>query len=528
MKKIFGLAGAALVLAIGTGCSKEDFNINKNPNQPTDSTVTHDVILPAALHGTGAVIASNWGWLQNWMGYWARSGSYAPNFTEETYNITTGFQVGTWNSLYNNTYDYQVMQNKARLADAAFYEGIARIMKAHNFQILVDVYGNVPYFEALKGSGNVTPKYDRGVDIYQDLFRQIDTGIALIRSSNLRLRQNAGYSENDIMFGGTDTTTQKRMWRKFGNTLKLRMLVHLHNGGVHGAQSVVAGINIAEEVAKIAADGSGFLNAGENAEVNPGYRSDKPNPFYATYVADAAGSATTGSAYYRANNWAITYYGFNNDPRRSYFYSAVNGQYRGVPYGQPPVSETAATLSGIGSGLTGGSSGYRRKQWILLATESLFLQAEAQQRGILSGNAKSTLQAAITESMTWLGVANPVQAAADYLSDNAGYPDVDYDAPSIVAGQPGGGLYTILSQKMFALNGIAPYEVWTDVRRTDILYGAAVGYNPGPPISVSPNNTATRVPTRLLYPQTEYNYNSANVSAQGAIDRYSRVFWDLN
>lgn len=519
------MLGTAVVLtAASTGCRKNDFNINKNPNQPTDSTVTYDVILPAALHGTGDIVGSDWGWLQNWMGYWARSGGYAPDNTEETYQITTSFQTRLWNDLYNNAYDYQVMQNKANQSGAKFYEGIARIMKANNFQILVDIYNNVPYFEALKGSNNVTPKYNKGVDIYKDLFREIDAGISLIKAADYDVNKNV--ETNDIMFGTgdvKDSTLQKTMWYKLGNTLKLRMLVHLHNDLVFA--QVAPGIDITAEMAKIATEGNGFLMAGQDARINPGYREDKPNPFYETYVADANGDATGSSAYYKANKWGINYYGYNNDPRQSFFYKAGKDGMKGVEYGLPAANENvAANLAAIGDGLTGGSHGSEREQWVLTATESLFLQAEAQERGFFAGDPKITLNEAITESFNWLGLTS-TQAAANYIAGNAGYEDVDYDQS--VATQ-GNGLFTILSQKWFAMNGVAPYETWTDFRRTGIVYGEVVGYTPGLPISVSPNNTATKIPTRLLYPQTEYNYNAANVGAEGMVERYGRIFWDLN
>ncbi|HEX8462015.1 MAG TPA: SusD/RagB family nutrient-binding outer membrane lipoprotein [Segetibacter sp.] len=520
------LAAVILLITLITGCKKSTFNINGNPNQPTDSTVTYDVILPAALHGTGTVIANDWAFLQNWMGYWARSGTYAPSFAEETYTITTSFQTGVWNDLFNNNYDYQVMQNKAKQANAAFYEGIARIMKAHNYQILVDVYNDVPYSQALRGSANPTPAYDKGIDIYKDLFRQVDTGIALIKGATAS--QSVNIATNDIMFAGS-----KSLWAKFGNTLKLRMLVHLMNG--INTRTLATGIDVAAEFGKINTEGSGYLLAGQNAQVQPGYTSDKPNPFWLTYKADAAGTATQGSVYYKANDYGIEYYKWNGDPRTSYYYVAGSNGLVGVKYGLPAATENvAANLAGIGTGIIKSVS---MPQWVLTATESLFLQAEAQERGFLVGTAKTTLTAAIAESMSFLGVPNSTTSANSYITANAGYPDVDYSAPATGAGLPVGGLYTIIQQKWFALNTIAPFEVYSDFRRNDMTYsgktvnhfvtGVASGFAPGPPISVSPNNTSTEIPTRLLYPQTEYNYNATNVKGQGTIDRYGRVFWDL-
>ena len=125
---------------------------------------------------------------------------------------------------------------------------------------------------------------------------------------------------------------------------------------------------------------------------------------------------------------------------------------------------------------------------------------------------------------------------------------MDYTAGPIAAGGPSGGIFTILSQKWFALNATNTLEVWTDWRRvpysevaTKVLtnntaapsdkfvYGDGAGYTPGPARSVSPQiQPGDNIPVRYLYPQTEYNYNTANVAAEGTITRYSRIFWDLN
>lgn len=531
-KIIYALPLAAILVAVGTGCGKDKFNINQNTNAPTDSTVTYDVVLPAALHATGAnIVATQWGTIQNWMGYWARSGTYAPNVTEETYQITTGFGNGIWNNCYDNNYDYQIVQSKANVAGAGFYEGIARIMKAHNFQILVDVYGNVPYTQALKGSGNPTPAYDNGIDIYKNLFRELDAAIALIKAANTSASgPNKNIATNDIIFNG-----DKGKWVRFANTLKLRLLIHAYQ---------VPSFPIAAEMAIINAEGSGYLGAGENVQIQPGYTADKPNPFYNTYYKSTTAAQTANNVYYRANEWGIEYYKNNGDNRVSRFYEAGSNGLVGVKYGLPPVTaNTSANLAGIGPAL------YRTNtapQIIMSSAESYFLQAEARFRGIItSGASYQTLcNNGIAESWAFTGAAG---TSAAYIASNAGWSDVDVfavsntpaNAPTLTP--PTGGLFTILSQKWFALNGISSLEVWTDYRRvgynqvlptssvTDhFVYGQGVGYDPGPPLSVAPQNTATKIPVRFLYPQTEYNYNAANVGAQGTITPYSRIFWDIN
>ena len=541
-KIIYSVSLKALVVAaVGTGCRKSQFNINRNTNNPTDSTVTYDVVLPAALHASGTIIANQWGPLQNWMGFWARSGTYAPNVVEETYEITTGYGNGIWNACYDNNYDYQIIQSKANAAGAGLYEAVARLMKAQNYQILVDVYGNVPYTQALKGSGNPTPSYDKGIDIYKDLFRQADTAIALFKTSSSSASANKDFATNDIIFGGNTTK-----WIHFANTLKLRWLVHCY---------AVAGIDKTVEINKINAEGSGYLVAGEDVQVQPGYKSDKPNPFYNNYKTNTAGSQTANNVYYRANEWGIGYYAGDRDPRvepssvapsgASRLYEAGANGLVGVAYGLPPITDNASgNLAGIGPGLYKTNSS---PQNIMIAAESFFLQAEARQRGWISTSTVQTLvQTGISESMRYLGLTDVPGALAGYNSWNGGYPDVDATAGAVVTGGPAGGLFTILSQKWFALNGVNTLEVWTDYRRvpysevatklssgaaapTDhFVYGDGAGYTPGPTISVAPQNTSTKIPVRYLYPQTEYNYNAANVGAEGTIDRYTKIFWDLN
>ncbi len=563
-KLLYGVPLAVLLITAGSSCRKGQFNINKNINEPTDSTVTYDVVLPAALHASGTITALPWGSIQNWMSFWARSGTYAPNVTEETYQITTGYGNGVWKACYAHNYDYQIVITKAQQAGATFYEGIARIMKANNYMTLVDVYGNVPYTQALKGSANPTPAYDKGLFIYQSLLRELDAAILLIRRAQVTTtNSNKGIWFNDIMFSSptvTTPTTQAQLdalvnpmrtkWVRFANTLKLKMLIHAYAVATID-KTVEFGIinNTLDSTAGNVA--YGYLGVGENAQIQPGYKSDKPNPFYNSYVANTAGTATANSVYYKANDWGINYYAFDGDPREPRFYAAGANGLVGVAYGLPPVNaNAAANLAGIGPGVTKSNSA---AQAIITSAESFFLQAEARARGFITSGASaaSLMNTGIQESFTYVGAGS----AAGYIAGNATYPDVDYAGVAQGAGGPVGGLFTILSQKWFALNAVDPLEVWTDWRRvpysevatkviynnsnaptTNFVYGDGGGYTgtpnspgPGPFRSVSPQiQSGDNIPVRFLYPQTEYNYNTANVAAEGTITRYSRIFWDLN
>ncbi len=523
-KIIYTLFAAVLLINI-SGCKKEKFDINSNPDAVTDDSVTPTVILPAALQTTSDIIASNYWVLSWWMGHGARSGSFQSLNEEETYAFTNDFHVGDgWNSLYANANNYNTMINRAAAIGAGTYEAIGRIMKSHNMALLVDLYNNVPYSEAFKGTVALTPKYDKGADVYNGIFNDLDKAIVLLNTPTATDPvKNSEIATSDFVFAGNTTR-----WKQFANTLRLRLLIHLHNGIT--TTSVAPGVNVAAQVAKITADG--FLGAGQSAHINPGFSAAKPQPYFRRYNTNESGTGSQRD-FLRASKYAIDYYKFNGDPRIDRFYVSPTGTtagHLGITFGTPagagvPQGSAISTVRGPGLSPNGAAS----RAWILTSVESFFLQAEARQRGILTTGptAAALLTSAIQESFVWLGLT--AADANTYIANNAGYPDVDINAPSIVAGQPGGGLYTIISQKWFALNSIAPYEIWTDFRRTDISYGSAAGFAAGPRLSVDPNRTATSIPRRWLYPQNEYNYNAANVAAEGTINVFtSKVFWDLN
>ncbi|WP_170208090.1 SusD/RagB family nutrient-binding outer membrane lipoprotein, partial [Flavobacterium circumlabens] len=69
------------------------------------------------------------------------------------------------------------------------------ILTVYSFQILVDTFGDIPYSEALKGSGNYLPKYDKAVEIYKDLIVRLNADIANIDVSQ------PGFGKADVIYG---------------------------------------------------------------------------------------------------------------------------------------------------------------------------------------------------------------------------------------------------------------------------------------------------------------------------------------
>lgn len=500
MKKII-IPIFTLFLLIASGCKKEFFDINENPNSPTAESITPQLILPRSLHAVASRMATSYDYSAGWTGYWARSGTYGPSAEVESYNITTSFQTDEFSGWYDILADVDLMEKKGVASKQTFYVGAAKVLKSIGFMYLVDQYNNVPYKSAFNINENILPKYDKGQDIYNDLLLQLDAAAKIFAAVDKVA--DPSITTADVMFGGNLTK-----WRKLVNSQRLKLLLR---------QSQVFGATVpAAEIAKITADGSGFLGAGETASVNPGYSKlvNRQNPFWDTYKTSALDAIADD--YNRANNYVLNKMKGTGDIRYQYFFSTADvplsgNIYYGYNYGEnvPNSAPKAVNSSNVaGPGLAKSAT---QAQWVFTSVESLFLQAEAIQRGWLAGVGKTAFRNAVIESFTWLGVTE-ANAALNYLDQSPTNATVDYDTATDKA-------KFIVMQKYLSLVGVNNFEAYVDYRR--------LGVPTDLPLSMSSSRASNVIPVRLLYPQAEYNYNAANVGAEGTISaQTSTVFWD--
>ncbi|MGJ1444916.1 SusD/RagB family nutrient-binding outer membrane lipoprotein [Sphingobacterium spiritivorum] len=499
---IIKIALLAFVSITLTACS--DFlDVNVNPNSPIKENLSLNAKLPAALVTTAANEAIQLNQIGGlWGGYWGTSNEGVSSFTSlKTYNgpaiRDTRDGVPVWESNYNNLLYYKEILDQANTEDAKFYSGIAKIMMAYHFFILVDFYNNVPFDEALKGSAVLHPSYEPGKDVYTKSINLITEGIQEIKVASL-LPTN-----DDVLFKG-----DKIKWAKFGNTLKLRALLRQSEVSAQSAY-------ITQEIAKIVQEGSGFLL--ENASVNPGYlnTATKMNPFYETFYRNNAGVAVANYANIRPTQYLISKYKEFNDPRLAQNYTSVAGDYKGVIFGNNTIAnEFAAATTSAFKGPTENANqpagivkSFNQVSMIISLAEANFLQAEAIERGWISGVASQLYQSGIQASFNYLFNVNNYNIQS-YINQNS----VSYATAT-------NKMERIITQKWLALNSINNIQAWNDFRR--------MGF-PNFPNSVS-SPTAGAYPLRFMYPETEVNTNNQNVVAQGEIGILSsKVWWDVN
>ncbi len=533
--KIKYLSIAMSTLLVASSCKKA-LDINDNPNSPTQSTP--ELVLPQAMVATALSVPTYNTYGGRLVGYYATSGGVSGWGDMITYDFSTGFMTGLWSTPYNTLTDLQYVVDKAGTEKPSFTQA-AEVLKAYNYANLVDTYNDVPYSEALKGAAILTPKYDKATDIYVDLAKKLDVAIAFFKSAP----EDLAFENADVIFGGNTTS-----WAQFANTLKLRLVLRA------GSKAAFANKTI---------DNIGVIES--DVIVQPVFTkiAGKQNPMWNTwaYGADNAAVGTWGTQFIPTNYVMAFYDGFKiEDTERAslVFANGIStnknqlGNVDNPPTGVAPSAWVMRPVSGAISGTNyrglGVIKGPAAGQPLMLAAESQFLAAEGALEGIITGGekvAEGYFEKGIKSSYNYLYMNEadtPTKSAADaeaylvdykatnvnsYLVNFLKFIDDTGNAPVERTTTKVERTEAIITQKYIALNFLFGHEAWNEYRRTG--YPKIVGLNTTANarttfVSIASRATsADKLPTRILYPNTEFSYNAANVPS---VDKYSsKIFW---
>lgn len=508
-----------VVLAVFSSCD-DYLDINENKNKPT--SVKPELVLPQALAATALVLNAYNNYGMQIGGYAANAGGFGGFNETVSYAYTPNNYNNLWPLTYDNLEDYQYIIDQTADEEANVdFNAVAKIMRVYGFQLLVDAYGNVPYTQALKGSDFLTPTYDDAATIYAGLAAELDEAISAIHAGEgLALKNDI--TNYDIVFGGDMAS-----WIKLANTIKLRLMVR-------GKDKV--------NFSDVSFDAAGFLT--EDALINPGYARDnnRQNPKWNSWAFLYTGSA--GNKAWIPSTYIMTFYNGTklDDPARGaaiYYEFPATGtnqlgyESTGIPkspdgsFWYPSNNRTGTAAGGATGVLKGPDADYP----LFTAAESYFLQAEAAVVGISTpagGAVKTLFQNGIAASFKYLyqlpdgsyKTGHAADAAA-YIADNNASPLVNFDLAVSQAQKT----EAIITQKYIALNMVHSHEGWNEYRRTG--YPTVTGTAPTTTFaSLTSQNTQRpdRLPTRILYPSTEIQYNPANVP--GNVNSFtSLIFW---
>ena len=468
-----------LTLMFFISCTSYFEEMNTNPNQFTNPST--DLILPTVI--ISAAYNYNSDVLRSFGGVY---GQYYVNLTNLSPDRFIEYRGDFRN--YFLIRHAQIIYEKAKAQNYPNRMGVALVLKAFMFAEITDEMGDIPYSEAVDYEKSLYPSYDKQEDIYlgeNGLLASLDEANTLL--SNIK---DGLDPTSDILYGGN-----VMKWRKFANSLRLRLLIRISN-------KTVVNDKISEIVNNPAKYPIFEANT-DNAELP---YVDKNS----SYASPFGVSTNLGNTYYNERAACATVIDALkeiNDPRLKAYFDPIPSNlnvYVGIP-------------SGIGSpsNFNGGEANFSRlsskfKQdankflpaKMLQYSEVMFLMAEAAQRHLISGDGKDYY-------------LKGIQASFDYWQVQ---PPVDYFIQEKVAYK--GSLEQIITQKWMA-NFCVGAEAWFDYRRTgfpQFYIGAATMLN-------------GQFVKRLMYPVDEEANNLSSlkkaIQQQGENNNLTKM-WYLN
>lgn len=480
-KIVFSALIAGGLLAVMPSCNKiEDFgDTNQNPNATTSPSTA--ALLTNTLANFGSHVWNNTLTLNG--------GLYAQFMSETQYteasryatpNINKGgYYSGQLNDL-QNIINYNTDPSTAGAAAVngsnANQIATARILKAYVYWILTDSYGDIPYFQALKGDGLIA--YDKQSDIYADLIKELKEAVDQFDGGTV--------FKGDILYNGNTTK-----WKKFANSLRVLIALRLSEIAASTAQT---------ELASALGHSAGVIedNADNATLVYPGGVYN--HPLYQYYN-------ITQRFDYALSKTITDFQATNNDARRAAFGSSTVG----FPYGLTRDDAVAFSNANTNwSYVLAASKRTPTSSIVIVGAADIWLaRAEAIQRNWISGTVATAYSTGIQRSWEQWGVFD--QTTFDsYLTQ----------AAVAIGVNP---LQKIQVQQWLAFfpNGT---QGWSNWRRTN-----------QPSLTPAPG-AGLPIPVRIPYGPDEFNLNKANADAAAAQytvggvpnSQNSKVWWDAN
>ncbi|MEO1261323.1 MAG: SusD/RagB family nutrient-binding outer membrane lipoprotein [Bacteroidota bacterium] len=465
-----------IILVACFSCTEGFKEINTNPNSPVE--VQPDLLLRQVIYDYGDEMAYEGFVAGNLLGQYFTAIDF--NLFDRHSLSEPQFGGNPWPTLYKNLRDNEIILEQARTTPAlAVYEGPSLILKAYLTAALTDIYGDVPYSEALQGDeGLVTPRYDPQAQVYNGengILDNLRKGIAAIQNY-----EGAAILDGDIIYGG-----DLDKWIKFGNSLLIKSLMRISERQ-----------DVSPELQQVFNEGNYIRSNAENAVF--GFADSQPNNFRMANLRSGDFNLFILSETMEEVLKDL------NDPRLPIFFrpAANSGNFAGLLNG-PDASQTSISVAdfSLAGEIFRENPGSLNANFIT-AWETAFFLAEAAERGLIFGNAQQLYESAVTMAFEFWNAELPTA----YL----------VDGPAAFGQNGANKIEQILTQKWIA-NIINGYEGWVDYRRTSFPNLKT--------ISASLNNNL--IPARMPYPADEEALNQENFNAVGN-DINQRVWWDVD
>lgn len=479
----------ALTALASLGACSNYLDVNTTPNNPV--SVPPAVLLPTVITGSAFANANELN----------RFGEVVIQHLTGAANNPANYDIYQTNGAdFGNQWRFELyggaLINSQKLIEAATptnskaYTGIAKIMKAYAFSLATDVWGDVPYSQALQGDANPQPRLDAQQDIYQgnsasgiqSLFDLVREGLTDLDAATATGYAGTKPSTDDVVYAG-----DLNKWKQAGNTLLLKFATTVSVINPTLATTVINEVLTRNVYIKA---NSNDLNVPFGASVG----SQDPRYSY-SYVTNFSTDLILSTRF-------LTLLQTNNDPRLPLYFTSPTGKYITADNGFRGIYPTpTSSWSKYGPAIVGvtGVGPVR----LLTNFQRAFILAEAALRLGTPGDPQALYTEGIRASMTAAGLTDA--QITTYLTTN----------PTIatLAGTNDQKIAQIIQQKYIALTGNG-IEAWNDYRRT--------GYPVLQPSQNAAGIDGTR-PVRAVYINEEVQRNPGfpNPSPQSNV----KVWW---
>ncbi|WP_164122162.1 SusD/RagB family nutrient-binding outer membrane lipoprotein [Sphingobacterium sp. xlx-130] len=475
---------------LATSCTKDFIEKNTNPNEATFAS-------PQALFAPSVLSIVN----NNLNRGFRINGELAQVTVTNSdsreihrYEIKTTESNSSWQNWYTELTNIRDVYKSAETTQQQGYQtwqGMSLIMDAYLGSLLTDVFGDVPYSDAAKGREfEISPKFDTQKFVYQQIFEKLEKANELLK---INAQLPANHLISDPLYGSIyqHTRSSPEHWRRFGNSLYLRLLLR------------ASGNNELNQIAKI----KEIVDT--KAAEYPIMESNADNAIF-----NFTNVVPFVTEFYNYRD-----IDFNGDKGYSEFFINTLVDMEDTRIAKWATQATLGIYSGIRSGYAKGNVPEIGSKLLLdLKTdirlgnlmnysELQFILAEAALKGYISGSPLTYYGRGIQSSFNYWKAsltAEYFQQDAIKFSSTDNFEDI---------------MEKIHTQRYYAML-FTDFQQWTEIRRTG---------HPTLPIGPGVENQG-RYPSRLPFPPSTISYNRANyleaVKIMGPDDINTKVWWN--
>ncbi|WP_455659131.1 SusD/RagB family nutrient-binding outer membrane lipoprotein [Phocaeicola faecalis] len=489
MKKIYNYLIGALV-ATGMLCSCSNFDdLNTNPDSPT--TVTPEMLATKLILGTTKPSTSKAFFNSNFL---MKQLAWGEGSVDYQYNKMGRSGFGGYTSLVNGVKMVELADDNNPNA----FQALNKFVKAFTVFYISMEMGDVPYSDALQGeTGNITPKYDSQKDVMLQILDDLEEAYTLFGQ--------AKKFDGDPVFGG-----DVNKWQKTVASFELKVLMNLSRVADD------ADLKVKERFATIVSNKKLMESNDDNYQLVFSEKKGQRYPMYKddfNYNMYPMLSSTIVDVMKQNQDYRLFYIAEPSDAKvkagiDASSWDAYIGVNPSLPFHEISEKYSSDNFCNLNLRYKNNAAG---EPFITVGyADQCFILAEAAVRGWISGSADTYYKKGIEASMRFIADHTPENYAhGRVLTDEVIADFLQNPAIQLTNGEAD-GLEMILTQRYLAWFLHSPWNSYYEYRRT--------GY---PKLPINPetslNEVKTELPQRWMYPESESQYNKANL--QEALER---------